>query len=120
KGNGRLVLFDPKGEWPSKLFARLPAGAALYLNHPLDSRSVAWDMAADIRTPADVHQLSSMVVPESNQEHNRYFTDSARDIVRTVLLVLGHFAPDAWTLRDLMCFANNLRLLEALFKLHPI
>lgn len=119
RGNMRFVLFDPKCEWPSKLFARLPAGVQLYLTHPLDRRGVAWDLAADFRNPADFQQLAAMLVPESKDDQNRYFTDSARDTVADALLALSHFAPDAWTLRDLIQFCRSPARLKALLGLHP-
>jgi hypothetical protein len=117
-GNVRLLLYDPKNEWPSKAFARLPARASLYLANPLDDRGRRWDLAADFTSRADFLQLASMLVPEVTHDQNRFFTDSARDTVADVLLVLNHFANDAWTLRDLILFGRSPRRLRALLGLH--
>lgn len=115
-GKFRVVLFDPKTEWPSKLFARLPPQAGLDLFHPFDARGVRWDLCRDFRTPAEFNQLAEMLVPEDKHDQNRYFRDAARALVAGAVTALAAHRGE-WRLGDVIAFSRTRPRLKALLDL---
>ncbi len=115
----RLVLFDPKTEWPAKLFARLPAGSPLVLLHPFDRRGARWDVGRDFRTVAERLQLAEMLVPAEKGDANRYFQEAALDLLTALLAVLAG-SGDRWTLADIVYFCRSRPRLKAVLALDPL
>ena len=117
-GRVRLVLFDPKGEWPSKAFAWTPPHAELLLLHPFDRRGSRWELHRDFRTRAEIHQLAELLVPEDKKDANPYFRDAARAVITGVLTALSAHR-GAWRLSDPLYFARTRERLRALLGLLP-
>lgn len=115
----RCVLFDPKGEWPSKLFARLPGQCPLYLTNPFDARSCRVEFGEDFRDRSRLYQFAAALVPEQKNDQNRFFTDAARAVVLAILTALAHYGT-RWRLGDVVYFSRGSReRLRALLDLSP-
>lgn len=56
--------------------------------HPFDARCVAWDMAADITSPAAALQAATLLVPKAQQDANPFFSNAARHLMSATLLAL--------------------------------
>ncbi len=117
-GKMRAVVFDPKGEWPSKAFAWAPPHAELVLFHPFDRRSSRWELCEDFRTRAELLQLAEMLVPEERNDANPYFRDAARAVASAVLATLAAHG-GAWRLGDVLYFARTRDRLRAVLGLLP-
>ena len=48
--------------------------------HPLDARCVAWDMAADINSPAAALQAATLLVPKAQPDAKPFFSNAARHL----------------------------------------
>ena len=109
----RALIYDAKTEIASFLATLSLAVPVVYLN-PFDKRSSQWDMSADITSPASALQVSSILIPEEQGSSNRYFTDTARDILREVMMSFVG-AGCEWTLRDIvLAMRSRDRLIEVL------
>ena len=53
--------------------------------NPFDKRGFAWDVAADVTSPASALQTATILIPEE-QGNNRFFADAARDLLNGVFL----------------------------------
>ncbi len=103
----RALVYDAKQDVLS-LLGGMQINAPIHVLHPLDARSVAWDMAADITNPASALQVASMLVPEQKQDVNPFFSNAARQIIYGVLLALMEQAPSRWTLRHVLLVLRDL------------
>ena len=109
----RALIYDAKTDVASFLATLSLAIPVVYLN-PFDKRSSQWDMSADITSPASALQVASIFVPEESGSSNRYFTDTARDLLREVMMSFVS-AGCEWTLRDIMlAMRSKERLREVL------
>jgi len=109
----RALIYDAKTEVASLLASLSLAIPVVYLN-PFDRRSSQWDMSADITSPASALQVSSILIPEEQGSSNRYFTDTARDILREVMMSFVYVGCE-WTLRDIILgMRSRDRLIEVL------
>jgi type IV secretory pathway TraG/TraD family ATPase VirD4 len=115
----RLVIFDPKREWPGRLYTRLSATVPVHMLNPFELRGSRWDLAKDIRTRAEALMLAFMLVPEEKADQNKYFRDAARAVLFALVAVLMHYAPGRWTLRHLIVLARLRPRLVAVLKLLP-
>src|SRR5262245_27313810 len=92
-GHGhRAVVYDAK-----QVSLSSPSGMGtpppIHVLHPLDARSVAWNMAADIDSPAAALQVATTLVPESKNDANPFFTNAARHLLYGAVLALVELAP---------------------------
>jgi len=97
----RVLIFDAKND------------AAPFLNHirttcpifslnpfaPADDAvtAVAWDIAADITSPARALNLAACLIPAEKGGNNQYFTDSARQVLSAIVESLIRHSSDSWT-----------------------
>ena len=106
----RALVYDPKTEAASLLAAldlRIPV---VFLN-PFDSRCSQWDISGDVTSPVTALQVASILIPEEKGSTNRYFSDTARDLLSE--LMISYVASGAtWTLRDLVLGIRSERRLE--------
>jgi hypothetical protein len=58
----RALIYDAKQDVIS-LLAGMRINAPVHLLNPLDARAVAWDMAADITSPAAALQAAALLIP---------------------------------------------------------
>lgn len=96
----RALVYDAKQDMMSVLDSLGLQKKAVLLN-PFDSRSHAWDIAADVTTPALADSVATILFPP-DQESQPFFTNSARDLLYAVLLSHLRHAPLRWTLRDVL------------------
>lgn len=95
----RAFITDPKCELLPTLLAR---GLSPILWDPFDTRSWAWDAAADIQTPAEAQQLAKALIPSVKVGTDTFWENATRNVLAAVVASLAHFAPGRWTLRDVL------------------
>jgi type IV secretory pathway TraG/TraD family ATPase VirD4 len=77
----RAVITDPDGEYRARFFDRRRGDVVL---NPFDELSVKWDPFAEIREPWDVEQLSSGLIPTSDDSSGREWRGYARTFLTAV------------------------------------
>lgn len=101
-GDGhRAFIYDAKGDIISLLHG-MGLNCPIHVLNPLDARCAAWDMAADVKTPAAAFQLAENLIPKSEKASQPFFSNSARLLIMQVVLVLIEVKPDEWTFRDVV------------------
>ena len=107
----RALIYDAKQDIHS-LLGGLGLRCPIATFHPLDARCVAWDMAADITSPAAALQAATLLVPKAQQDANPFFSNAARHLMSAALLALILQAPGRWTLRHLLLVLRSESLLR--------
>lgn len=105
----KAIVYDPKQDFVPVvhgiLGARSPMTGPLDLYacilNPFDSRSVAWDIAADTTNPASARQVAATLVPEDPHSASPFFTRAAQDIAFGVILAFIESGVE-WDFRDLV------------------
>src|SRR5581483_7271398 len=87
KPDQRALVYDPKTELLSFLYG-LGLGPKVRILHPLDVRGSAWDLAADVTTPAAAQQTAAVLIPEDRESKNPYFAMAAQQLLAGVLTFL--------------------------------
>lgn len=83
--------------------------------NPFDERCFAWDIAADVRTPAAALQVASILIPAEPNASQPFWTDAARHLVYGTMLSFIARCDKRWTLRHLVQVLSNVgRLKEVL------
>lgn len=108
----RMIIHDNKGDFTSSL-----PGDPLVIA-PWDSRSMAWDVAADCITKQDARELSSRLVPESKDP---MWSFAARQILVGFLISLQQERGIDWGWKDLAALVPLPQpdLLLLMFKYNP-
>ncbi len=109
----RALVYDAKQDMAS-LLAGMDPTVKVHLLNPLDARSVAWDLAADVTSPATALQAASLLIPKAASEATPFFSDAARHLLYGVLLALILRAPQRWTLRHAILVLRSAPLLKRL------
>ncbi len=107
----RALIYDPKQDLCSML-AGMKLSAPLHLLNPLDARGVAWDMAADVTSPAAALQAATLLIPKAAHDANPFFSNAARHLLHGVLVALILLAPKRWTLRHVLLITRTETLLR--------
>lgn len=112
----QAIVYDAKSEHVPLLTGHgFQPRKDLFILNPFDRRAVAWDLARDIRSPADARLLAdvflqSSVPPGQNAEQHQYFRTNARRQITGVVqafIYRGGKQP-RWTLRDVInAFASQ-------------
>ena len=110
----RLILFDPKRDMLSVLAGIGFKEKDIIILNPFDKRSHAWDIAQDIKNPAQAHYLGDLLIPEEPQSSAPYFWRAARQLTTAAVTAMIQTRPGNWTLLDLLCV---LALKERLVRL---
>ncbi len=113
----RAIVFDPTGaigSWLRGMGLRCPVD---FLD-PSNRGGVAWDIAADIDSPAAAHQLAGVLIPEE-RSGNLFFVDAARQVLWAACLGLIHRGSGRWTLRDLVLATESRKRLLSLLAQVP-
>jgi hypothetical protein len=103
----RAVVFDTKCD----LISKLPASELIIFN-PVDKRSVAWDIAADVNSPSQAHAFAEGLL-QNKTEGSQFFTKSASVIVAGVINSLNQTHSENWDLRRLILLTTDRRKLES-------
>lgn len=102
----RAMVYDPKREFFPFLRALGIPAEQIIITHPFDNRSPAWDLAADFREPAQVAELSEMLIPKGDSAYGGdmadFFQQTARIIVQDLIQGLIKEAKEDWELRDVI------------------
>ena len=125
----RAIIYDPKGDFVSFIFALCGNNAPIKILNPFDDRCFAWDICKDIQNRAQAATIAKIFVPEpvSGGNDNRFFRDGARTLIRTVqesfqLTSLGLLdekkEPLSWTLRDLCLALRETDILREVLSRH--
>lgn len=111
--NQRALIYDAKQDVLS-LLGGMNLSCPIQLLNPLDARSVAWDMAADVTSPAAAWQASSLLIPKVTHDANPFFSNAARHLLYGVLVAFILQAPKQWTLRQLVLVLRQEKLMRCL------
>ena len=109
---GHFAIVGATGSGKTLLLGGLGLRCPIATFHPLDARCVAWDMAADITSPAAALQAATLLVPKAQQDANPFFSNAARHLMSAALLALILQAPGRWTLRHLLLVLRSESLLR--------
>ncbi len=117
RGRGcRALIYDAKQDLVS-ILAGLRLTCPVRLFHPLDTRATAWDMAADITSPASALQAASLLIPRSDRDTNPFFTNAARHLLFGVLIQCILRAPSLWSFRQVLLVLRDTQLLRRILDL---
>jgi len=107
----RALVYDGKQDMLSILYG-MGLDADIVLLNPFDVRSAAWDIAADITTPAAAQEIASILIPEDKNTTQPFFPDSGRHLLTKTIEFLIRRLPGSWTLRDALLIAKSTSLLR--------
>ncbi len=110
----RALVYDSSKEimpFLSTLNLEIP----VVILNPFDKRCAAWDMASDVTGPATALQIAASLIPEERGgSGNPYFSDTARDLLKEVMLSFSATG-EQWGLSDvLFTMRSPIRLEEVL------
>lgn len=109
----RAIVYDYKRElYPYLIGMGIPDDQCLLLQ-PFDTRSVAWDIAADASEPASAYELATILAPVHEKGDHPYFSSAAQDILRGVIGTLNEIALRQWTLNDILEITATPKSIEA-------
>lgn len=114
----RALIYDAKRDMVSQLDG-MDLPCKYYILNCFDQRAVAWDMAADITSPAAVMALAAILIPENKQANQPFFDNTARALLEGVIKVLIQTQPGNWMFRDVILATDNLETLKSILKLTP-
>ena len=97
----RALIYDAKQDVLSVL-AGMKLSCPIRTLNPLDARAAAWDMAADITSPASAFQVASLLIPESKGDSNPFFSSAARHLLYGALVAFIQKPGGRWTFRELL------------------
>lgn len=113
--NHRALIYDAKQDL-LPILAGMNLRCPIRTLNPFDARSVAWDLAADITSPASALQMATLLVPKAQNDANPFFSNAARHLLYGVLLGLIQLAPGRWTLRHVLLIVRTRALLLDLLR----
>ncbi|QDV43913.1 Coupling protein TraD [Stieleria neptunia] len=104
--DSRAIIFDAKNDVAAFL-RHQHVSCPVYTLNPFDASSeypiaVAWDIAADITSPARALNLATSLIPGEKGGSNQYFTDAARQVVAGVIESFIKHSGSRWTFSDLV------------------
>ena len=116
----RAIIFDAKGDMTAFL-RHIKVGCPVYNFNPFasdedETKVVAWDIAADVTSPARAQNLVSSLVPSEKSGNNQYFTDSARQILVAIVESLIRHSPNVWTFSDCVYISLSQDRIRAVLK----
>jgi type IV secretory pathway TraG/TraD family ATPase VirD4 len=105
-GSGRRALiYDAKQDCIS-ILSGMKLHCPVVILNPFDVRSAAWDLAADITSPAIALQVAHALIPDE-QGYNAFFVKAARDLMAAVFMALHLSRPGRWTLADVVLILSD-------------
>jgi Type IV secretion-system coupling protein DNA-binding domain len=126
----RALIYDKKGDTLPILYRLKERGlihAPIYYFNPQDSRSHAWDIAADVNTlplnqlDGHFHRIVSNLFPPPARDAGKHASFFRNQLVGLAKLVLHGFAAAKidWTLRDLFAVLYDEEQRKKILALHP-
>ena len=116
----QLIVFDAKCD-VIPLLATMglrPEDETVWILNPFDTRSAVWNLGEAVQMPAMGGALAQLLVPEEKHSNAPFFADSARLLVRAVIMALNAAVGTDWTLRDLLCALDSREHIEAVTANH--
>lgn len=100
----RALIFDAKSD-AIPFLHHIGTTCPVYSLNPFEARedfprAVAWDIAADITSPARALNLAACLIPSEKSGGNQYFTDAARQVVSAIVESLIRHSPGTWTFSE--------------------
>lgn len=97
----RVLIFDAKND-ASDFLKHIGTTCPIYGLNPFAPQveavtAVAWDIAADITSPARALNLAACLIPAEKGGNNQYFTDSARQVLTAIVESLIRHSPETWS-----------------------
>jgi hypothetical protein len=113
----RTIVSDVKGDF-CQVFGQ---DDGVKILGPFDSRSVAWDISADIATEMEALEFVSYLIPIKNaQSSMAYFQQAARDLIAGAIMSLQAEKPKQWSFADIFAvIADKRRLVTAIKDYRP-
>lgn len=108
----RAIIYDPKRELYPVLLGMGIAPELISFFQPFDTRSVAWDIAADITRPDIADEIAAVLAP-ADKSDNPFFLQSARRVIGGIMAAFHDTAPGNWSLNDVIEAASTLDTLKA-------
>ncbi len=108
----KLLVHDVKGDFTSQL------DGSFLLLAPHDKRSAIWDIAADVRTESDAHELAARLIVEGKDP---FWSQAAQSLLIGWLLYLMRMRGEKWGWSDISDLAecSRDRLVEVMSEHYP-
>ncbi len=113
----RAVVYDAKQDM-IEILSGMSLSCDLIILNPFETRSVSWDLAKDITTPATALQLASIII-EDEKGQNSFFSKAARDLFAAVIVALHHTRPGDWTLGHVLSVLSSTERTHTLLEQVP-
>lgn len=111
----RALVYDAKQDVLSVLSGmRLPC--PVHVLNPMDARSLAWDMAADITCPASALQAATALIPEAKNDSNPFFSAAARHLLYGAIVGSILTRDRDWNFSELLLTMRNPVRLRSLLE----
>jgi len=107
----RALVYDAKQDVLS-ILGGMKLRCPVRIMNPLDARSVAWDMAHDITSPAAALQVTTALIPRFDRDTNPFFTNATRHLLVGVLLYCIQRATGRWSFRQVLLVLRDAKLLR--------
>lgn len=117
-GKTRVANFDFKREGWEKLLPMIPSNIRARLFSFDDERGERYEVHHDVHSPMQALELACALVPDHQNEVQKFFTLSARLILSAIIEVFA-IARSAFTLHDAINVALDEARLRALLQLTP-
>ena len=104
-GGRRALIYDAKQDCLS-ILSGMKLHCPVVILNPFDARSAAWDLAADITSPATALQVAHTLIPDE-QGYNAFFVKAARDLMAAIFMALHLSRPGRWTLADVVLILSD-------------
>ncbi len=97
----RALVYDAKQDMLPMLAGMGLTCEIVNLN-PFDKRCAAWDIAADVTSPAAAYQVASIFIPPETNSSQPFFSEAARNLFAGAMISLMQESPGSWDLRDVL------------------
>ncbi|MEM6837888.1 MAG: type IV secretion system DNA-binding domain-containing protein [Cyanobacteria bacterium P01_C01_bin.120] len=109
----RALVYDAKRDTIAMLEG-MGVTCPIHVLNPFDDRCIAWDMAKDIESYADVEATVNILFPKDPKaKEEPFWLDTSRELLTGVIKGLMLYAGSNWTLRDVAIAMSNLEFIKA-------
>lgn len=114
----RALIFDAKGD-TAEFLQQTGVTCPIYSLNPFQAehplvQQAAWDVAADITSPARALNLAATLIPAQPKDSNRYFSDAARQVLAGVVESFIRHSPGDWSFADLVLATESRETVETI------
>ncbi|MEM1278884.1 MAG: type IV secretion system DNA-binding domain-containing protein [Cyanobacteria bacterium P01_H01_bin.152] len=109
----RALVYDAKRDTLAMLEG-MGVTCPVHVLNPFDDRCIAWDMAKDIESYADVEATVNILFPKDPKaKEEPFWLDTSRELLTGIIKGLMLYAGSNWTLRDVAIAMSNLEFIKA-------